>query len=187
MNVFDYREEGTSSLSAKSVQKMKSVRFLWKRSNSVKSRTHGKRSTLKWSILEHIKKCSNSNPSVFGHRKIERMLLGHLSKTCSIFEHFCKKKCSKLEHVQKLFLRVNNNHFLSPLKKCLTWENFTELDDPNFILINLKKTKKRIFKKDHERRRLGFPKKRKKTRETVKSTTYRLATFYYFFLDRHLI
>ena len=37
MNVFDYREEGTSSLSAKSVLKIKSVRFLWKRSNSVKT------------------------------------------------------------------------------------------------------------------------------------------------------
>ena len=38
MNVFDYREEGTISLiSAKSVPKTKSVRLLWKRSNSVKS------------------------------------------------------------------------------------------------------------------------------------------------------
>jgi len=37
MNVFKYREEGTSSLSAKSVLKIKSVRFLWKSSNSVKS------------------------------------------------------------------------------------------------------------------------------------------------------
>jgi len=37
MNVFDYREEGTSSLSAKRVLKIKSVLFLWKRSNSVKS------------------------------------------------------------------------------------------------------------------------------------------------------
>ena len=37
MNVFKYREEGTSSLSAKSVLKIKSVRFLWKRSNSVKT------------------------------------------------------------------------------------------------------------------------------------------------------
>ena len=25
---------------------------------------------------------------------------------CSIFEHFCEKKCSKLDHVLKLFLRV---------------------------------------------------------------------------------
>jgi len=37
MNVFDYREEGISSLSAQSVLKIKSVRFLWKRSNPVKS------------------------------------------------------------------------------------------------------------------------------------------------------
>jgi len=37
MNVFDYREEGTSSLRGKSVLKMKRVRFLWERSNSVKS------------------------------------------------------------------------------------------------------------------------------------------------------
>jgi len=37
MNVFNYREEGTCSLSAKGVLKMKSVRFLWKRSNSAKS------------------------------------------------------------------------------------------------------------------------------------------------------
>jgi len=45
MNVFGYRGEGTSSLSAESVLKIKSVRFLWKRSNSVKS-------VLKWNTRQ---------------------------------------------------------------------------------------------------------------------------------------